>query len=429
MIPVEQSHLKVAAGTHEGRKGKNNEDNFAVSAYKLGEDNETPVLFAMVADGIGGHQAGEVASEIAVEMISQAVAESDASQPLQTMEAAILQTSRAILAEATEDENKSGMGTTVTCAWIIDDRLYMANVGNSRLYLMRGGHLRLISIDHTWVQEAMDVGALTPDQARNHPHSNVIHRYLGSKKELEVDLRLRMKPDESNSASKANQGMRLEPGDRLIICSDGLNDMIEDELIEELALNHKRDEAIAKLIDAANEAGGKDNVTVVIVDMPEFEVGFVAEPEEEQTLNRVTLISGSIAFLAVMGFAALYYFVGMPILFPTATPTELPTETLVPTRTPRPTETPAPTHTLTPTETAVNIQPAYNTRTPSPPTFEPAYPGTPDPDASPTETPSETVTASSIATLAETVPASPTETETATEPPTETVVASETPIP
>lgn len=266
MIPIEKAHLKIAADTHNGMQGKNNEDQFSVLAYKLSVLDETPSVFAIIADGIGGHRAGEVASAIAVEMISQSVTESDASQPVAIMQAAMIRANQAIFTQASNDDQKNGMGTTCVTAWVIDDKLYSASVGNSRLYLLRGGKLVHLNVDHTWVQEAVDAGALTVEQARVHPHANVIRRYLGAPTEVEVDTRLRT--ERSTRYTSEHQGQELRPGDRLLLCSDGLNDMIEDSKIQALARGADLEIAVSDLIDAANEAGGKDNVTVVLMEYP-----------------------------------------------------------------------------------------------------------------------------------------------------------------
>ena len=162
MIPVENAHLLVAGKTHPGMTGKNNEDQFAVSAYQVSSNDPTPSLFTIIADGIGGHLAGEVASEIAVEMISNAVAESDASQPTAILQASIIQAGKTIRAQSDENVEQRGMGTTCIVAWVIDDRLYTASVGNSRMYMLRGGNMHQVNVDHTWVQEAVEIGALTP---------------------------------------------------------------------------------------------------------------------------------------------------------------------------------------------------------------------------------------------------------------------------
>lgn len=266
MIPVENAHLRVAAATDPGMKGKNNEDQYSVSAFKLPGTPAKSVLFAIVADGIGGHRAGEVAADIAVEMISDKVAFSDGSGPLETMQTAIIQASQAIYAQGSSSPDQIGMGTTVVCVWIEDDKLYAAHVGNSRLYLLRANKLYQLNIDHTWVKEAVDAGALTPEQARSHPHANIIRRYLGSPTIPDVDTRIRT--DRNAEYSEENQGFRLRPGDRLMLCSDGLNDMVVDRRIAEELKGEDLHEAAAELINAANLRGGKDNITVVLLEVP-----------------------------------------------------------------------------------------------------------------------------------------------------------------
>ncbi|MEJ2511412.1 MAG: protein phosphatase 2C domain-containing protein [Anaerolineales bacterium] len=266
MIPVEKAHMLVAAGTDPGMKGKNNEDQFSVTAYQTSSTDPTHSVFAIIADGIGGHRSGEIASDIAVEMICDAIASSNASQPVEIMEAAILQASQSILAQGHRSIEHQGMGTTCVCAWIIDNQLYASHVGNSRLYLLRNEQLIQLNIDHTYVQEAIDAGALTAEQARSHPHSNIIRRYLGSEADPEVDTRIRT--DRNLQFSEENQGFRLRPGDRLMLCSDGLNDMVTDEVIAEELKKPELDQAVSSLITAANLKGGKDNITVIVLEMP-----------------------------------------------------------------------------------------------------------------------------------------------------------------
>jgi protein phosphatase len=300
MIPVEQSHLNIAADTHSGMKGKNNEDQFSVTAFTLSVLEDTPSVFAIVADGIGGHRAGEVASAIAVEMISQSVAESDASQPVAIMQAAMIQASQAIYAQASNDPEKEGMGTTCVCAWMIGNKLYSAYVGNSRLYLVRGSKLVQLNVDHTWVQEAVQAGALTIEQARVHPHANVIRRYLGSASQVEVDTRLRT--ERSRRISTDNQGQELYPGDRLLLCSDGLNDMVKDHVILDLARTNPLDDAVSALIEEANEAGGKDNITIILLEMPKKK-GLPGFFQTLRSLKPQTLVA--YAGFAVIGLGIL----------------------------------------------------------------------------------------------------------------------------
>ena len=263
MKRVEQSHLLVAAQTHPGMTGKNNEDRYAVSAYKLGRRGRNPVLFAVLADGVGGHRAGEVAAEMTVEHISRRVAESSGKQPLNTLQTAILDTSAEIYLQAQTDPACQGMGATCACAWIIRDHLYTAAVGDSRIYLLRGKTIRQLSTDHTWVQEALDRGILKPDEVRGHPNAHVIRRYLGSPNPPQVDFRLRLEEAEDDQQAAANQGLHLKEGDRLLLCSDGLTDLVEDSEIL-AAFQHKTlEEALLSLTDLANQRGGHDNITLV----------------------------------------------------------------------------------------------------------------------------------------------------------------------
>jgi serine/threonine protein phosphatase PrpC len=213
MIPAGRAHLYVTAVTDPGLRGKSNEDRFAVSAHRLGRFYPVPSLLAILADGVGGHRAGEVAAGMAVESISRRVAESDASQPTRILSQALAHASQLIYDQSKRDLAQTGMGTTVVCAWIIADRLYTAAAGDSRLYLLRSGILQRLTTDHTWVQEALDHGALSPEKVRDHPNAHVIRRYLGSQHPLQADLRLRLHPDESNAQAEANQGLRLLSGD------------------------------------------------------------------------------------------------------------------------------------------------------------------------------------------------------------------------
>src|SRR5512136_3017579 len=142
MIRINRSHLNVVAETDPGMTGKNNEDRFAVSAYRMNRSSRLPVLFAVLSDGIGGHRAGEVAAELAVERISQAVAKSSGKNPLETLSAAIAKASQEIYAQAQATPERQGMGATCACAWIINDRLYTATVGDSRIYFIRAGAIK-----------------------------------------------------------------------------------------------------------------------------------------------------------------------------------------------------------------------------------------------------------------------------------------------
>ena len=268
MTPTARAHLFVAANTHPGMKGKNNEDRYAVSTHRFGVRKNIPSVLALVCDGIGGHRAGEVAAEIAVETISQFVSRSDGSQPLETLKQAIQRASDAVLVQAEANPERKGMGATCVCAWVIGTRLYMAYVGDSRMYLVRAGQIQQLTTDHTWVQEAIEYGALTPEQARSHPNAHVIRRYLGSKTNPEADFRLRLHPEDTDEQALANQGMNLQPGDFLVLCSDGLTDLVDKAEILAALQSQSREAALHSLTDLANERGGHDNITMVVLEAP-----------------------------------------------------------------------------------------------------------------------------------------------------------------
>lgn len=295
MIPTTRAHLHVAAITHPGMRGKNNEDRYGVSAYSIGEEDRTPSVFAMIADGIGGHRAGETAAEMAVNLISQSVAESMASDPPAVLAEAVSNASQAIFEESASDPSKKGMGATCIAAWVIGDRLFTVAVGDSRLYLIRSGSILRLNIDHTWIQEAIENGALTPDQAKGHPNAHVIRRYLGSPQPVVPDFRIRLNPTESDGDAQANQGLRLLPDDVLLLCSDGLHDLVDDQEILQVISNQKMEKALETLVNMANERGGHDNITIVALQVPKTGAAqifdtptVVAEPQPVVPADDVT---------------------------------------------------------------------------------------------------------------------------------------------
>ena len=267
----QHSHLNIAALSHAGMTGKNNEDRYAVAAYTL-EDNK-PVLFAVISDGIGGHRAGEVAAELAVNYIVDSVSQSNGNQPLEIMETAIHAASQAIASRSASKEEQSGMGATCACVWIEGQRLYGAYVGDSRIYLVREGSIQRLTIDHTWVQEAVDRGIITPAQAHNHPNVHIIRRHLGSVELPDVDFRLRINGDEDTLQARNNQGAALKPGDILLMCTDGLTDMVwDDEILRLILTRNTLKSAAEDLIAQANERGGHDNITVLLIGIPRTDI-------------------------------------------------------------------------------------------------------------------------------------------------------------
>jgi PPM family protein phosphatase len=269
MNPAERTHLQATVVTHPGMKGKQNEDRYGVSAHTYNPQNPIYSTLAIISDGIGGHRAGEVAAEMAVEIISRKIAESSPFSPQAALKAAIIAASQAIREQAEKDPSKRGMGATCACTWIIGDQLYTASVGDSRVYLIREERIRQLTVDHTWIQEAIDKGLLTFEEAAGHPNQHVIRRFLGSETPPMPDMRLFLDPDDSDEEAKSHQGMRLHPGDCLLLCSDGLTDLVADwEILARIKQLHT-EEALAGLVDLANGRGGHDNITIIALQVPE----------------------------------------------------------------------------------------------------------------------------------------------------------------
>jgi protein phosphatase len=348
--------------------GKSNEDRYAITAYRLEDDVSTPSVFAIVADGIGGHKAGEIAAEIAVNTISHAVAVSDGDHPKEILEYAIIQAGEAIHQQSVKEETQSGMGSTCACVWIIGERLYTASVGDSRIYLLRDSKIQQISIDHTWVQEALDHGIIKPEQARNHPRSHIIRRYLGSKNGVVPDMRLHLSGEENKEASIKNQGMYLLPSDRLLLCSDGLSDLVNDQEIRDTLVSQKLGPALSSLVEMANARGGHDNITILAIRVPTPEetptAVLVSEPKVRPRLlpwMTCALIGLLVIIVVILGAAGIWY---INYANGTSTPTTTPNITtpavnltpllteIIQTDTPVPSETPIqPTLTPWPTNT------------------------------------------------------------------------------
>ena len=267
MNRTQHSHLNVAALSHAGMTGKNNEDRYDVSSYTL--EDGTPVLFAVLSDGIGGHRAGEVAAELAVNYIVEYVSQSNGRNPVKIMESAIHTASEAIVSRSASKEEHQGMGATCACVWLEGQYLFIAYVGDSRIYLVRDGSIQRLTVDHTWVQEAVDRGIITPAQVHDHPNVHVIRRHLGSVELPQVDFRLRLDDHESTQQAHDNQGTLLKAGDTLLLCTDGLTDMVWDDEILRLILTRNTIRSAAEdLIEQANERGGHDNITLILIGIP-----------------------------------------------------------------------------------------------------------------------------------------------------------------
>jgi PPM family protein phosphatase len=235
-------NLRVGVRTDVGKVRDGNEDSYLV---------EEPLF--VVADGMGGHLAGDVASATAVEVITQRAGDASVQQP-ESLSTLVRQANRAIYQKARSDPSLKGMGTTCTLVLIDGDRAQIAHVGDSRAYLLRGGRLEQLTEDHTLVGRMVKEGRLRQEEAQHHPQRSIITRALGVDADVDVDL----KPVE------------LHVGDRLLLNSDGLTSMIEDGALEQILAGEPDPQSAAdKLVDAANDAGGEDNITVVVIDVVE----------------------------------------------------------------------------------------------------------------------------------------------------------------
>jgi len=269
------------------------------------------------------------------------------------------------------------MGATCACVWILDDRLYVAYVGDSRIYLLREDRIHQLSTDHTWVQEAIDAGVLDPKKAHYHPNAHVIHRYLGSPKASTPDTRLRLTPQESDDQAQANQGLRLLPEDQLILCTDGLTDLVEDDEIRAVMEKGNQEQALEELINLANDRGGHDNITIVALQMPDGMTPTQVTRKTPLRRNRKwsCLVIALIVIVGILLFGSVFYYLNRPTSTPpsptnTLTPTVLQL-TISPTRTPgdtplQPTITmPEPTHTSEPSSSTPAPPPATLTAWPT----------------------------------------------------------------
>lgn len=237
-----------------------------------------------VCDGMGGHAAGEVASSIAVETIAKTAPQAaDAARLAAAVEAA----NAAVIEAALNGLGKPGMGCTATCAYIENDMLAIAHVGDSRAYLLHEGTLIRVTRDHSYVEELVDAGEITADEARVHPNRSVITRALGSDPAMYAD----------------HFTLHIEEGDRLILCSDGLSSMIPDSDIENIATQSSSAQiCVDNLVDAALAAGGHDNVTVVVVDLVDDGVMREAKRVRRRNVTIATVLA--LVFVLVAGIWA-----------------------------------------------------------------------------------------------------------------------------
>lgn len=232
--------LQSHALTDIGKIRETNEDSFVCR----------PPLF-VVADGMGGHVAGEVASRMAVETVDACFAARQQDEaPQELLSQAITQANKLIFTMAQEDSERAGMGTTVTAALVSGTQLFWGHVGDSRMYLLRAGKLSQVTEDHSLVSELVKKGNITAEEALQHPHRNILTRAVGTGEQVKVDT----------------GSLELQAGDIVLMCTDGLTNMVTDEeLAATLGQGGGGPDLLATLLAKANEAGGLDNITAILI--------------------------------------------------------------------------------------------------------------------------------------------------------------------
>jgi len=433
------TQLRVGAKTDPGLKRELNEDDFIV--VEQFKDREALAVaekkgdLCVVADGVGGHNAGEVASRMAVDIISQEYYEDDSPDVKASLCQAIQQANRRIYERAQSVRSETGMGSTVVAAVIRGDELYVAHVGDSRAYLLRGETIKQLTVDHTWIGEQMAQGLITSDEARTHPYRSYITRSLGAKPEVEVDC-------------TAHQ---IQKGDIVLLCSDGLSGPVDDQVLKRISLSLDPPEACEELVRLANEAGGPDNITAIVIQADKVVPTLheyrppkptpTSKPKDRQRerkkrkplwagCNRSTkiIVVVMVAILTVSGvlLAGVLWRENQRLhwqMNSTAT-------ALAATSATTSTETPAWTPTLTSTPTPIAAKDATPAGTrPVAMVFTTTPTATPSPTSTPTDTPTPTSVPTNIPTPTSAPTNTPTSTGTSTHTPTPTSTSTNTPAP
>ena len=236
--------LEIGRDTHVGQRRTGNEDALDVVVFPDGRG-----ALCVVADGMGGHRAGEVASHLAVETIRQSF-DQEADDPTAALARAIRGANRMVYVDAGSDPEKQGMGTTVVCVVLRDGQAQVANVGDSPAFLVRDGMTHRLTHDHTWVAEEISRGAIRPEEAAGHPYRHILTRCLGMSEDIEVEV---------------YDPVVLETGDVLVLCSDGLSEHVDPGELPAIVADQPAQQSAEALVELANSRGGSDNISVVVV--------------------------------------------------------------------------------------------------------------------------------------------------------------------
>ncbi len=254
--------LRSAIGSDVGRRRASNQDSGATTSRLL-----------VVADGMGGHAHGEIASSVTV----SALTELDARLPQDLvgvdlaaeMTAALVEATDRLGQQAAHDPDTRGMGTTVVSLLLSGEHLALAHIGDSRIYRLRDGELSQLTHDHTMVQQLVDEGQITPEEALTHPRRSVLMRALSTDHPPEPDL----------------DRVEIHAGDRFLLCSDGVTAVLDDEALREQTATGEPEEVVARLIELANERGGPDNITAIVADVVDLEDAEPAKPTDPHVVG------------------------------------------------------------------------------------------------------------------------------------------------
>jgi serine/threonine protein phosphatase PrpC len=290
--------ISVYGLTDVGAVRKSNEDAFVVAELTTGHTNLTGGslrqklkergTLLLVSDGMGGHEAGDVASRMAVQHVSLELAAAPLDRkPQDAMRLAVERANEAIWTEATRNPARRGMGATLVAAWVRGPDAYVASVGDSRVYLMRGGRMRQITRDQSMVETMVEAGAIPRAEAASHPQRNVILQAMGATETVVVAL----------------ERVELRRGDVLVLCSDGLSGKLRDEEMRDaILMTPDLEQACRQMVDLAKERGGEDNITVVLGELDGE--GLAAAPRGER-LTRTLEPVASFDFKKGAGYAAV----------------------------------------------------------------------------------------------------------------------------
>lgn len=239
--------MKAFALTDVGKKRVTNQDYVYCKSDAVGN---LPNVF-IVADGMGGHKAGDIASVTAVDAVLKSIEQSQKTDVISIMEEAVRKANKTLYEKSKSNEEWAGMGTTLVLATVVDRTIFVANIGDSRLYLIDDG-IHQITRDHSYVEEMVSIGEIDKSEARTHSKKNIITRAIGVEEETHADF----------------FEVQFKKGDKLLMCSDGLTNMIEDnDILSVIAGNNDIESTVHKLIDLANDSGGKDNIAVLIAEL------------------------------------------------------------------------------------------------------------------------------------------------------------------